>query len=108
MPLRTSFGVAMLAGGALTLSSCFTGYGSESMGPQQPEPDMPGEGPVIASVEVDGTSFVMHDESDGQVAVEIIHPGLQTTVERALLNDWSTLRETSTCGWLAWAGCCTT
>ena len=91
----------MLVVGALMLSSCFTGYGSESMGPQRPEPDMPAEGPVIASVDVDGTSFVMHDESDGQVAVEIIHPGLQTTVERALLNDWNTLRETSTCGWLA-------
>ncbi len=78
--------------------------GRSSMGPQRPEPSEPATGPIVASIDVADTTFVMHDEGDGWVAVEVLYPGLQTTIERAPFNTWNVLSETSTCGWLVESG----
>jgi len=86
---------------ALLIAACDPGIVDSTMGPSRPEPDQAATGPVIESLTVDTATFVLHDEGDGSVALETLYPGLQTTVERALFDDWSTLRESSTCGWLA-------
>lgn len=50
-------------------------------------------------MEVSGTSFELHDEGQGCVAVEVIHPGLQTTVERTCFDGQHVVSVTSPCGW---------
>lgn len=71
----------------------------ESSGPQRPGPSDPPSGPIVASLAVSDTNFVLHDEGDDCVAAEIIHRGLQTTVERFCSGGGYVVDATSTCGW---------
>jgi len=82
---------------ALLIAACDPSIVDSTMGPTRPEPDLAATGPAVASVDIGSTTFVMHDEGDGWIALEVLHPGLQTTVEPAHLAE---LRESSTCGWL--------
>lgn len=86
---------------ALLLASCDTTLLAESESPQKPEPSETANGPIVASIDVAKTTFEMHNEGDGLLAVEVVHPGLQTTVEGGYFGDWNVLRATETCGWLA-------
>ncbi len=84
----------------LVMLSLSTACISHDHGPQRPEPDSAAQGTVVASIEVEDTRFVMHDEGDGIVAVEVIYRGLQQTVARARFDQSNILTETDTCGWL--------
>lgn len=86
---------------ALVVAGC-SATGSidiESSGPQRPDPSDPPSGPIVASLAVSDTNFVLHGEGDDCVAVEIIHRDLQTTVERFCSGGGYVVDATSTCGW---------
>ncbi|MCP4305432.1 MAG: hypothetical protein GY788_11255, partial [bacterium] len=91
----------LVLAGALVLGACTGGGINESSGPQRPDPSEPASGPVVAVIEVSGTSFELHDEGEGCVAVDVVHPGLQMTVERRCFEGQQVVSVTSTCGWLA-------
>jgi len=88
----------MIVAVALLLAACDPGIVDSTMG--RPAPSEPPIGPIVSSIEVAGTTFTMHDEGDGCLAVDVGHLGLQTTVERRCFNEWNTVAETSPCGWL--------
>lgn len=85
---------------ALAVAACGGGNLNESFGPQRPEPSEPASGPVVAAIDVSDTGFELHDEGEGCVAVEVVHPGLQTTVEQGCFEGQQVLSATSSCGWL--------
>jgi hypothetical protein len=68
--------------------------------PGPPPPSEPSTGPLVRQVTVDDTDFRLRDEGDGCVALEISHPGLQTTVERRCFERELVLNSSTSCGWL--------
>jgi hypothetical protein len=82
---------------ALLVSSCTSEVDS---GPQRPEPSEPSTGAIVREVTVGDTDFLLHDEEAGCVAAEIVHPGLQSTVERRCFGGEQVLSSTRSCGWL--------
>ncbi len=85
----------------LFVSACI---GRSSSGPQPPPPSEPADGPVVAELAIDGTTFRLHDERDGCVAVAVDHPGLQATVHRSCFEGQQVLGMTDACGWLIEGG----
>jgi hypothetical protein len=72
-----------------------------SSGPQRSEPSDSATGPVVASLDVGATRFWLHDEGDGCLALEVSHPGLQSTVDRHCFSGGDqVLAFSSECGWL--------
>lgn len=55
---------------------------------------------MVAETTIDATTFLLHDEGDGCVALEIRHPGMQSTVERRCFERDNVLDVSTTCGWL--------
>jgi hypothetical protein len=98
MAMRTCL---LAVGFALFVAACSGGDVNESSGPQRPEPSEPASGPVVAVIDSSDTRYELHDEGEGCVAVDIIHPGLQTTVERMCFEGQQVISATSECGWLA-------
>lgn len=85
---------------ALAVAACEGSKINESSGPQRPEPSESASGPVVALIDVADTGFELHDEGDGCIAVEVVHPGLQTTVERGCFEGQHVIAATQSCGWL--------
>ncbi len=86
---------------ALAIAACGeTGHIDTTSPPQRPDPAEPATGPVVAAIEVAGTSFKLHDEGAGCVALEVAQPGLQATIERQCFQGPLVVSITSTCGWL--------
>lgn len=89
-----------LAAITLLASACTPTSVGGDLGPQRPEPSQAATGPVIATLEENGTTLELHDEGENCLAVEIVHEGLQSTVERGCFDSWNSLRQTEPCGWL--------
>ncbi len=90
--------LALLAAGGLLAAACTPIAGDR--GPERAEPSDPATGLVIATVESGETTFVLHDEGEGCLAVDVQHPGLQRTVDRGCFDEWNTVSETPSCGWI--------
>jgi len=63
-------------------------------------PATPAEGPIVADIVIGDTTFVLHDEGEGCLAVAIDRPGLQSTVSRQCFSGEQVLAATTACGWL--------
>ncbi|MCL1598924.1 MAG: hypothetical protein M3094_07055, partial [Actinomycetia bacterium] len=98
MRLGATSVLVMLAVGGLLAAACAPIGGD--IGPQRTEPSDPASGPVIATAESGEATFVLHDEGEGCLAVDVQYPGLQRTVDRGCFDEWNTLRETPSCGWI--------
>jgi len=84
----------------LLVGACSTGHTDSTVAPIRPEPAVAATGPVVRSLIIGETSFALHDEDDGCLAVEITQPGLQPTVERHCFEGDNVLTLSSECGWL--------
>ena len=73
---------------------------SGDRGPERPPPSEPAAGPVVREITLGETQFVLHDEGRDCVALEILHPGLQSTVERRCYDQHNLLSQSNPCGWL--------
>lgn len=69
-------------------------------GPDRPGPDEPSIAPVVADLTIGEAEFLLHDEGEGCVALEVRHPGLQSTVERRCFEREVVVVESTRCGWL--------
>jgi hypothetical protein len=86
----------LVAAGTL-IGACAGGDGWE-----RPQPSEPAIGHVVASVDVGSTRFLLYDEGDGCLAVDVSHPGMQRTVDRTcVFGGTHHLAFSSACGWLA-------
>jgi hypothetical protein len=68
-------------------------------GPHRPGPAEPSTGPVVADLAIGETAFLLRAEGGDCVALEIQHPGLQSTVERRCFEREVVVAESSRCGW---------
>lgn len=87
--------------GLLLVGACSTGHVDSTLPLSRPEPSPPATGLVVATL-VDGdTTFALHDEGDGCLALAIDRPGLQSTVERECFVGERVFELSDACGWLA-------
>jgi len=63
-------------------------------------PAEPATGPIVDTLIIGDTSFTVHDEGGGCLAVGIDLPGLQSTVSRHCFSGEQVLAATTACGWL--------
>lgn len=92
-----------MAGIVLLAAGCSGGQVVEvldQVGPERPPAAQPATGPVVAALEVESTSFALHDEGDGCVALTIDRPGMRSMVARSCFSGESVLTKSDTCGWL--------
>ncbi|HAX81156.1 MAG TPA: hypothetical protein DCY40_01120 [Actinobacteria bacterium] len=82
------------------VSACSQGHYDGTTIPQRPPPAEAARGPEVRTRVIGQTSFALHDEGDGCLAVVVSHPGLQSTVGRRCLYPGE-LTATNICGWLA-------
>lgn len=66
----------------------------------RPAPDDPPSGTFMTEISVAGTDFRLYDEGAGCLAVDIVQPGLQRTVEHGCFAGEHVLGATTACGWL--------
>lgn len=97
MSVRTPIVLILAAG--LLLVACGRGHVDQLMG--RPEPADPATDPVVLVMDVGETTFELHDEGGGCLAVAIHQAGLQSTVERSCFDGERVLAATTECGWLA-------
>jgi len=104
MPGRPAAALPLLAG--ILLASC-SGVPPDitlSRDDRRPAPSDPATGPAVATLEIGGTAFNLHNEGEGCLAVVVSHPGLEATVERRCFAGEHVLEATSSCGWLVAPG----
>lgn len=92
--------LVVLIAGAL-IGACSTGHVDTTMPPSRPEPSPPATGPTVATLALGDTTFSLHDEGGGCLALAIDHPGLQSTVERGCFEGEHVAEMSDACGWLA-------
>jgi hypothetical protein len=92
--------LVVLVAGAL-IGACSMGHVDTTMPPPRPEPSPPATGPTVAILALGDTTFSLHEEGGGCLALAIDHPGLQSTVERACFEGEHVVDVSDACGWLA-------
>jgi len=90
----------VLVVGAL-IGACSTGHVDTTLPLSRPEPSQPATGPTVATLALGDTTFSLHDEGDGCLALTIDHSGLQSTVERECFEGEHVVEMSDACGWLA-------